>query len=52
LAKHKSKKRFPLPLYKAVVLFKSIKASRAEKILAVGYKPWCLRAYVYILDRD
>lgn len=51
LAKHKSKKRFPSPLRKAAVLFKSIKASRAEMIPAVGCEPWCLRARVRILDK-
>lgn len=33
-------------------MFKSIKASRAEKIPAVGCEPWCPRVCVYILDRD
>jgi ribonuclease HI len=52
LAKSKHKRRFASPLRKAAVMFKEIEATRAEKIPAVGCKPWGPKAHVYILDRD
>ena len=50
LAKSKHKRRFTTPLRKAAVMVKTIEASRAEKIPAVGCEPWGPKAHVYILD--
>jgi ribonuclease HI len=52
LAKYKGKRRSPSPLRTAAVLFRDIKAEQADKIPAVGCKPWGSKVRVYILDKE